>query len=261
MPRIIGETICERYEVLKCIAQGRTAHVFAAIDHAAAVENAVERFCALKFPLPELRQAEPLLRRFLQEGALLAKCQHKNILRFQRYGDYGGLPFLVTEYVVGERLDHWRPASPLSGPTWPDIARLGKQIAWALQHIHDQGVVHGDIKPSNIIITKDGTAKLLDFGSARDKTQHDTGQALNGFTPQYATRERQAGETAEPADDIHALACLIHRLALDRGGAQHSEKPAGMGDAAWQALNHMLAPTRSAQPSRAADMLDLVFKE
>jgi len=175
------------------------------------------------------RQGAEQIRR---EASLLARQSHTNIARLFDAG-FGadGQPFLVLEYVEGIRIDDYCRSTALSLD-----ARLALilPVIDAVAHAHSQGIVHRDLKPSNILVTVDGTAKLLDFGVASlisksaslttsaaiskiaplDATL-DTPQSL-GMTPAFAAPEQIRGEPVTPASDVYALGILLHLLITDR---------------------------------------------
>jgi len=153
--------------------------------------------------------------RFAREGRLLARLQHPNIARLLDAGvDAEGALFLVLEHVDGEPFDRWCASRQLDVP-----ARLKLLVAVcaAVAEAHAQRIVHRDLKPSNILVTADGTVKLLDFGIAK-LIEHDEeadGLALTriggrALTPEYAAPEQIRGEAVTPASDVHALGVLLH---------------------------------------------------
>lgn len=155
-----------------------------------------------------------LRERFAREGRLLARLQHPNIARLLDAGvDAEGALYLVLEYVDGQPFDQHCKARQL------DVAarlRLLVAVCAAVAAAHAQRIVHRDLKPSNILVSADGTVKLLDFGIARLLEQDEAdGQALTriggrALTPEYAAPEQIRGEPVTPATDVHALGVLLH---------------------------------------------------
>ena len=155
--------------------------------------------------------------RFRREGTTLARLTHPNIARLIDAGVAdGGQPFLVLEYVEGRRIDAYCDEEQLS----PERRlELFLQVSAAVGHAHANLIVHRDIKPSNILVTADGTAKLLDFGIAK-LLEGDTGGAattltdLGGraLTPEYAAPEQVAGAPVTTATDVYALGVLLYLL-------------------------------------------------
>jgi len=155
--------------------------------------------------------------RFEREGAILARLSHPHIARMLDAGvTAGGQPYLVLELVEGERIDRHCDAKRL---------RVGGRIAVfrevldAVAHAHRHLVIHRDIKPSNVMVTADGSVKLLDFGIAKLLHDEDDGAAtdLTGdrggvLTPDYAAPEQLRGQAITTATDVYALGVLLYQL-------------------------------------------------
>lgn len=159
-------------------------------------------------------------RRFRREGTVLARLSHPNVARLLDAGvTDGGQPYLVLECVDGERIDHHCDRLRLP----PDARiRLFLDVLAAVAHAHANLVVHRDIKPSNILVTGEGTVKLLDFGVARlldtqagpDGALADSG--ARALTPDFAAPEQLTGETGTAAIDVYALGVLLYLLLAGR---------------------------------------------
>src|SRR5262245_16088778 len=103
--------------------------------------------------------------RFLQEAQAAGNLAHRNIITIYDYGEHQGNPFIVMEFVEGTSLaDHIRAQAPMA---FPRKLEIGEELASALDYAHNEGLVHRDVKPANIMIGRDGTLKILDFGIAR----------------------------------------------------------------------------------------------
>jgi hypothetical protein len=157
-----------------------------------------------------------LRERFAREGRLLARLEHPNIARLLDAGiDDDGALYLVLEYVDGLPLDRWCESHDASFDT---RLRLLLAVCDAVAAAHAQAIVHRDLKPSNILVTADGTAKLLDFGIARLIDDPDAGRGeltrlgIRALTPDYAAPEQFRGEPPTPATDVHALGTLAGLL-------------------------------------------------
>lgn len=155
--------------------------------------------------------------RFAREADVLARLEHANIARMYDAGIEQGIPYLVMELVDGVPIDRYADAAGLDGP---GRARLFEQVCEAVQHAHQNLVVHRDLKPSNILITSDGTAKLLDFGIARLEiatgTQGHPDVDEVALTPAYASPEQRRGEPVSAATDIYSLGVVLHELLTGR---------------------------------------------
>ena len=199
------------YRLMGEIARGGMGTVYLAERADAAYEARV----AIKFVRGSVAGPE-LLSRFLAERQILADLTHPHIARLVDGGALDdGTPYLVMEHIEGEPIDGYVERHRLD-----TRARLTlfRKVCDAVQHAHGRLVVHRDIKPSNILVTADGTPKLLDFGVAKllDPTSEgevtQTGGAVGLLTPAYASPEQVRGEPITTATDIYSLGVLLYRL-------------------------------------------------
>jgi len=159
--------------------------------------------------------------RFRREGSVLARLTHPGIARLLDAGvSAGGQPYLVLEYIEGERIDVFAREQNLSADA---RIRLVLQVLSAVSHAHANLIVHRDIKPSNILVTSDGTAKLLDFGIAKLLAAESEGGAApltvdggRAFTPEFAAPEQARGGAITTATDVYALGVLLYLLLSGR---------------------------------------------
>jgi tetratricopeptide (TPR) repeat protein len=155
---------------------------------------------------------EALIRRFRQERQILAALEHPNIARLLDGGATAdGLPYLVMEYVEGTPIDEY---CDKSGCSLHDKLRLFLQLCDAVQYAHRNLVIHRDIKPANVLVTHDGTPKLLDFGIAKltsDQTQPEA-TVTRLMTPDYASPEQLLGKPVTTASDVYSLGVLLFEL-------------------------------------------------
>jgi serine/threonine-protein kinase len=157
-------------------------------------------------------------RRFEREGAVLARLTHPHIARLMDAGvTPGGQPYLVLELVDGERIDRWCDSGHLNVE---QRLRLFADVLAAVAHAHSRLVIHRDIKPGNILVTRDGTVKLLDFGIAKlvDTQSQETVTSEGGraLTPEYAAPEQLQGGDVTTATDVYALGVLLYQLLAGR---------------------------------------------
>jgi eukaryotic-like serine/threonine-protein kinase len=160
--------------------------------------------------------------RFQREGTLLARLTHPNIARLIDAGlTPAGQPYLVLEYIEGRRIDHYCDEERLT-PT--RRIELFVQVLGAVAHAHANLIVHRDLKPSNILVTTDGTVKLLDFGIAK-LLESEAGAAERSaltdvgglaLTPEYAAPEQVSGRPVTTATDVYALGVLLYLLLAGR---------------------------------------------
>ncbi len=193
-----------RYRLLQKIGSGGMATVYKAHD---TVRN---RIVAIKLLSPAMAQNAQFSQRFRREARVVMQLKHPNIMPVLDVGEQDGYAYIVMPYIrsgsLAERLQKG-PLSPQEG------ARLVAQIAGALDYAHRQGVIHRDVKPSNILIDEKGNALLADFGLAhiQDTTMSLTGSALIG-TPTYISPEQVRGEQVDARSDQYSLGIVLYQL-------------------------------------------------
>jgi serine/threonine protein kinase len=193
------------YELLAPIGEGGMGTVY----KAKRVDGQFEQEVAIK--IIRAGASNPLnARRFLEERNLLAQLQHPSIARLIDGGDHAGIPYIVMELIEGLPIDAYCRQWNL---TVKERLELFIQVCDAVQHAHAALIVHRDLKPSNILVTTDGTPKLLDFGIAKlvveGQTSTQTGWMM---TPDYASPEQVRGETITVASDVYSLAVILYEL-------------------------------------------------
>lgn len=164
---------------------------------------------------------DDLRRRFLNERQVLARLEHPNIARLYDGGTTAdGHPFLVMERIEGLPIDLYCDRHRL---TIRRRLELFRQICAAVEYAHRRGLVHCDLKPSNVLVTDDGTPKLLDFGIAKllraDELGAEPTRTLSGLrpvTPGYASPEQMSGKAITPASDVYSLGALLYKLLCGR---------------------------------------------
>ncbi|HEX9736938.1 MAG TPA: serine/threonine-protein kinase [Thermoanaerobaculia bacterium] len=210
----IGDTI-GRYRLLRQLGSGGMSTVYLA-----ARVDAPERRAALKILHRGLDDDE-VLRRFRQERLVLARFRHRHIARLAGGGTAAdGRPYLVMEYVDGVPVDAYCDRHRLAVGTRLELFR---KICAAVAYAHRHQLVHRDLKPDNVLVTADGTPKLLDFGIAKllDKAMIDAGvettrEGVRLMTPGYASPEQVLGLRVSPATDVYALGVVLYLLLTGR---------------------------------------------
>jgi serine/threonine protein kinase len=166
---------------------------------------------ALKILKADLADDDTLRRRFLHEARAAADIRHENLVGILELGEAGGRHFLVVEYVSGPTLEESiRSEGPLAVDA---IVRLAREVAAGLDALHEHGIVHRDIKASNVLLDE-GRALLTDFGLAKGPASTvltRPGQVLG--TLEYLAPELIRGEPATPASDIYAFGCMVYECA------------------------------------------------
>jgi serine/threonine protein kinase len=206
VPKMTAETLGRgRYRVERPIGHGAMGTVVLARD------TVLGRVVAVKVLAGHLSGDDAFRRRFLREARLAARLCHPNVVQVFDAGEEDGRPFLVMEYVdsetVADRLARQERFDP------DEVVALAAQVAAALAHAHAHGIVHRDVKPHNVILRRDGVAKLTDFGIARameDSGLTEIGTVLG--TAPYMAPEQAAGRPAGPPADVYALAALVRHL-------------------------------------------------
>ncbi len=193
-----------RYQVLRCLGEGGMGSVFLAQD------RQLGRKVALKLMHTTL-QSERQRRRFQREAAVMARIDHPACVEVYDVGVTGrGEPFLVMEYVEGRNLQEvLRQEGP---PEQRRVARWGRDLAEALEACHKEGVLHRDVKPSNILLTPEGNVRLTDFGVAHDAQAHT--QLTQGAvgTLLYMAPELLDGAAPTSASEVYALGATLYEL-------------------------------------------------
>lgn len=201
---------------------------------------------AIKLIKPGM-DSEAVLERFRHERRILAGLEHPNIARLLDGGSSDdGLPYFVMEYVDGLPIDEYCRTHRL---TVDARLALFQQTCAAVAYAHQHLVVHRDIKPSNILITADGTPKLLDFGISRLADPGDdalaTSFSVHAMTPQYASPEQLRGGRVTTVSDVYALGMLLFELLTD-------ERPYEVTGKTTEEVARLVATTAIARPSAVA---------
>jgi serine/threonine protein kinase len=196
------------YQIISQLGEGGMATVYRARDMRLEREVAIKVIRTDTFAPAILKQ---VLARFEREAKSLAKLSHPNIVGVIDYGEENGQPYLVMEYLPGGTLkDRIRP-----GMTWQQAVRLLLPIAEALRSAHADGIIHRDIKPTNILLTHSGEPMLTDFGIAKviesEQLTSLTGTGLAVGTPDYMAPEQWQGNTSQ-SSDIYALGVVLYEM-------------------------------------------------
>jgi serine/threonine-protein kinase len=199
-----------RYVLERRLGSGGMATVMLARD------TALDRPVAVKLLAEHLTGDRELRERFLREGRFAAQLSHPNVVAVYDTGEEDGRPYIVMECVDGRPLaEELERRGPLPAE---EVVELGRQACAGLEHAHERGVVHRDIKPQNLLLRSDGTLKVSDFGIARagdgTATLTEAGTVLG--TAAYIAPELVDGEPATRASDIYSLGAVLYELLTGR---------------------------------------------
>jgi eukaryotic-like serine/threonine-protein kinase len=171
---------------------------------------------AIKVVAPGLATNANALKRFKRETSILKQLAHPNIVKLIASGKMHGTPFYVMEFVEGESLDHVMERR--GRITWEELIPLGQQLCAALQHAHDQGIIHRDLKPANLMMLKDGTVKLADFGIAKDidVTALTAANSTVGTCAYMSPEQCRGSVEVTPKSDLYSMGVMFFELLTGR---------------------------------------------
>ena len=212
MPDLLGRSL-GRYHILEQLGEGGMATVYKAFDTRLECDVAVKVIRTENLPQSSLERA---LKRFEREAKALARLTHSNIVKVTDYGEFEGKPYLVMPYLPGGTLK----AQLGKAIPWQEAVRLLLPIARALDYAHQQGMIHRDVKPSNILITHSGDPMLTDFGIAKiideELTVDLTGTSATVGTPEYMAPEQVISKTVDGRADMYALGVVFYEMVTGR---------------------------------------------
>lgn len=243
-----------RYEVLGEVARGGMGIIYKAWDHQ------IQAPVALKFMLTAADAPYEDKIRFRREGEALIALRHDNIVRAYQVEEAEGLPYLVLQFVPGVPLDVTLERGRVS-TDW--IVRVLRQVALALEHVHRAGLIHRDVKPGNIVVTRESRPYLVDFGIAKNAAESMSltleGEVLGSLAfmaPEYVT---QGVEALDPQCDVYGLGVVLY-AALSRGQYPYGDPDADGEAMVLRMVNEPPTPLRVHAPALPPDLEEVAMR-
>lgn len=205
MEKYIGRKLEGRYEIIELIGFGGMAIVFKAYD----LQN--QKYVAVKILKDEFLENEDFKRRFRNESKAIAVLAHPNVVKVFDVNFELSIQYIVMEYIDGITLKEY--IEQQSSIKWKEAVHFSSQILRALQHAHDNGIVHRDVKPQNIMLLQDGTIKVMDFGIAR--FARENGKTISDKaigSVHYISPEQARGDATDEKTDIYAVGVILYEM-------------------------------------------------
>src|SRR5512136_2994878 len=206
MSNLIGQTLLKRYRVDEFIGRGAMADVYKVWDSQRVT------YLAMKLLREDLAMDTVFLRRFRREAQALAQMQHPHIVRFYGLEEDDWLAFILMDFIEGTTLQReiHQARQPLSAER---VLEVFRPVCGAVYYAHTQGLIHCDLKPSNIMVHNNGTILVTDFGLAHTSELAATSVMLiGGGTLGYMAPEQAQGEKPTPQSDIYALGVVLFEM-------------------------------------------------
>lgn len=203
---LVGKTLDNRYKILEVVGVGGMAVVLKAED------TVMNRVVAIKVLNDEYNGDENAIRRFINESKAVAMLSHPNIVNIFDVAFGSNMKYIVMEYIDGITLNEYMQKK--GKLTWKDAVHFADQILLALEHAHEKGIVHRDVKPQNIMLLKSGTVKVADFGIAKlpniEPSKSVQEKAIG--TVYYMSPEQACGQATDTATDIYSLGVMLYEM-------------------------------------------------
>ena len=203
----VGTIVGDRYEILEKVGMGGMAEVFRGKDHK------LNRFIAVKVLKEEFRENQGFVKKFKEEAQAAAGLAHPNIVNVYDVGDEDGIYYIVMELVEGITLKNYIERK--GRLTMKEATSIAIQVSAGLEVAHNNQIVHRDIKPQNIIISREGKVKVTDFGIAKATTSQTTTSNAMGSV-HYASPEQARGGYVDHRSDIYSLGIVLYEMVTGR---------------------------------------------
>lgn len=245
----IGKTLDGRYEIMNIIGEGGMAIVYRALDHR------LNRYVAVKIMRSEMATDEDFRRRFNAESQAVAMLSHPNIVAVYDVSRSEAMEYIVMELIDGITLKQYMDKRGMLA--WREAVHFSKQIAKALSQAHERGIIHRDIKPQNIMLLRDGTIKVADFGIAALESEVEEkpdGQAIGSI--HYIAPEQARGESPDARSDIYSLGVLMYEMLT--GNVPYSGDT--LGEVAIKHMQSAPVSPRKINPEISEDLERITLK-
>ena len=208
MDKYLGKMLDDRYEIIELIGSGGMANVYKAKCHR------LNRMVAVKILKPDMAENEEIRRRFRDESRAVAQLSHANIVSVYDVSTSGDTEYIVMELIDGITLKQYMERR--GQMDWRESLHFIMQIMRALEHAHSRGIIHRDIKPQNIMVLRDGSVKVADFGIAclQNTAQTLTQDALGSV--HYISPEQARGEHIDARSDIYSAGVVLYEMLTGR---------------------------------------------
>ena len=238
----------DRYEILEVIGEGGMAIVYRALDHR------LNRDVAVKIMRDEMAADEEFRRRFCTESHAVAMLSHPNIVAVYDVSHNDNVEYIVMELVDGITLKQYIERKGVVA--WKEVVHFTKQISKALAHAHERGIIHRDIKPQNIMLLRDGTIKVGDFGIAalENEVYENNGEAIGSI--HYIAPEQARGECPDARSDIYSLGVMMYEMLT--GGLPFTGNT--LGEIAVQHMNAKPVPPHEKNPEIPLELERITLK-
>ncbi len=246
--KYIGKMLDDRYEILEVIGEGGMAIVYRALDHR------LNRDVAVKITRDEMAADEEFRRRFCTESHAVAMLSHPNIVAVYDVSHNDNVEYIVMELVDGITLKQYIERKGVVA--WKEVVHFTKQISKALAHAHERGIIHRDIKPQNIMLLRDGTIKVGDFGIAalENEVYENNGEAIGSI--HYIAPEQARGECPDARSDIYSLGVMMYEMLT--GGLPFIGNT--LGEIAVQHMNAKPVPPHEKNPEIPLELERITLK-
>ncbi len=246
--KYIGQVFDDRYEILELIGEGGMSIVYKARD------QRLNRFVAVKIMRDEMASDEEFRRTFCAEAHAVAMLSHPNIVAVYDVSHSDEIEYIVMELVDGITLRQYMDRR--GALQWRETLHFTRQIARALSHAHERGIIHRDIKPQNIMMLRDGTVKVEDFGIAalENDAYESNGQAIGSI--HYIAPEQARGELPDARSDIYSLGIVMYEMLT----AQKPYDGETIGEIAVKHINAAAVPPHELVPDVPPELERITLK-